>query len=199
MAKKPDILTQAHQLFSGGIYSQAMFLYSQLLADDKDNIEYQLYTLFCDIGFENSQKAQNLHDYFSVAKNENFDEAVKYTQDIISAYDGDNEKLMQILKDITVTNVETLNSIEYSQFLELIENRGSFTQAYQDIMFSTKVAITSKDDMLDFINKLIENNFINAASNYLDSLQPYFTYDENITKLYTKLKESEALENNLQR
>jgi tetratricopeptide (TPR) repeat protein len=190
-------LALAHQFFTDGAYEKAMFLYSQLLADDKTNIEYQLYILFCDIGYENSQKAQTLHDYFTVAKNDNFDEAVKYVQDIISAYDGDNEKLMQILKDITVSNIETLNSISYLEFLELIENRGSFTQAYQDIMFSTKVAITSKDDMLDFISKLIENNFISAASTYLDSLQPYFQYDENITKLYSKLKESEQLDNNL--
>jgi hypothetical protein len=109
--------------------------------------------------------------------------------DIIAAYDGDNGKMMLFLREISSMSTQSLNAIEYKDFLKLIEDRGSFKQAYEDIMFSTKVAITSKEELLDFVNNLIENNFRSTAYNYLDGVNEFFAYDQEISKLYEKLKE----------
>lgn len=187
MKNNEKLLQQAHSFFTAKEYDKALFLYSQVLYTQPKNIEYQLYCIFCDLGFESDEKAQSLFDYFVVAKDEDFNAAVKYVQDIITAYDGDNNKMMGLLKDISTTNVEALNAIEYQDFMQLVENRGSFKEAYQDIMFSTKVAITSKDDLIDFIDKLIENNFDKTAYNYLDGFNEYFAYDKDLTKLYERL------------
>lgn len=182
-----SLIKQAHSYFNIQEYDKALFLYSQVLSTEPSSKEYQLYCIFCDLGFESDEKAQTLFDYFIVAKDENFDEAVVYVEDVINAYDGDNSKMMNLLQDISNTNVETLNAIEYKDFMQLVENRGSFKEAYQDIMFSTKVAITSKDDLLDFIDKLIENNFNKTAYSYLDGFNEFFSYDEDLTKLYERL------------
>lgn len=182
-----NLLKQGHSYFSIKEYDKALFLYSQVLSRDPSNKEYQLYCIFCDLGYESDEKAQTLFDYFIIAKDENFEEAVTYVDDVINAYDGDNVKMMNLLQDISTTNVETLNAIEYKDFMDLVENRGSFKEAYQDIMFSTKVAITSKDDLLDFIDKLIENNFDKTAYNYLDGFNEFFSYDKDLTKLYERL------------
>lgn len=190
-----QLLQEAHSYFSAQEYDKALFLYSQVLSTQPKNIEYQIYCLLSDIGFENHNKAQELFDYFIVSKDEHFNEAVKYVQDVINAYDGDNEKMMDLLKDISHTNVESLNAIEYKDFMDLVQRRGSFKEAYQDIMFSTKVAITSKDDLVDFIDKLIENNFSNTAYTYLDGFNEFFSYDEELTALYKKL-ERKNIENN---
>jgi len=184
---KENIIKVAYSYFSSKEYSKALFMFSQVLSAEPENIEYQLYCLFCDIAYENGVKAQNLFDYFVVAKDLNFDDAVKYVQDIIEAYDGDNEKMMTLFKDISTSNVESLNAIEYNDFMSLVESRGSFKEAYQDIMFSTKVAITSKPDLIDFINKLIDNDFNNTAYNYLDGFNEFFSYDNDFTKLYDRL------------
>ncbi|BFU78039.1 hypothetical protein ALC152_12540 [Arcobacter sp. 15-2] len=182
-----SLIKQAHSYFNIQEYDKALFLYSQVFSTEPSSKEYQLYCIFCDLGFESDEKAQTLFDYFIVAKDENFDEAVAYVEDVINAYDGDNSKMMNLLQDISNTNVETLNAIEYKDFMQLVENRGSFKEAYQDIMFSTKVAITSKDDLLDFIDKLIENNFNKTAYSYLDGFNEFFSYDEDLTKLYERL------------
>jgi len=187
MGNRTDLLKDAHSFFTVSQYDKALFLYSQVLSLDPTNIEYQLYCIFCDLGYESEEKAQTLFDYFIVAKDENLDNAIAYVQDVINAYDGDNAKMMGLLKDISTTNVESLNAIEYNDFMELVQNRGSFKEAYQDIMFSTKVAITSKDDLLDFINKLIENNFDKTAYNYLDGFNEFFSYDDDLTELYERL------------
>ena len=187
MGKTKGLLKDAHSYFSISQYDKALFLYSQVLSLEPKNIEYQLYCIFCDLGYESDEKAQTLFDYFIVAKDEDFEKAVNYVQDVINAYDGDNTKMMGLLKDISTTNVEALNAIEYTDFMELVQNRGSFKEAYQDIMFSTKVAITTKDDLIDFIGKLIENNFDKTAYSYLDGFNEFFSYDDDLTELYEKL------------
>jgi len=40
---------------------------------------------------------------------------------------------------------------------------------------------------LDFIDKLIENNFDKTAYNYLDGFNEFFSYDKDLTKLYERL------------
>jgi len=187
MDKEIEILQQAHSYFTAKYYDKALFLYSQIVSENPDNVEYKLYCLFCDLGFDNDEKAQTLFDYFVIAKEEDFEAAVKYVDDVINAYDGDNIKMLDLLKDISDTNVESLNAIEYDDFMELVKSRGSFKEAYQDIMFSTKVAITTKDDLLDFIDKLIENNFDKTAYSYLDGFNEYFSYDDALTELYERL------------
>jgi len=187
MTNEEKVLKDAHSYFAAAEYEKALFLYSQVLSQDTENIEYQLYCIFCDLGYESEEKAQTLFDYFIIAKDEDFDAAVAYVNDVIEAYDGDGSKMMDLLKDISATNVETLNAIEYTDFMQLVQNRGSFKEAYQDIMFSTKVAITSKDDLLDFIDKLIENNFDKTAYSYLDGFNEFFSYDDDLTKLYERL------------
>jgi len=189
------LLKQGHSYFSAKEYDKALFLYAQVSSTDSKNMEFKIYCLLADLGFENDKKAQELFDYFILAKDENFDESVKYVEDIINRYDGDNEKMMDLLKDMSHTNVEALNAIEYKDFQELVLSRGSFREAYQDIMFSTKVAITSKDDLIDFIDNLIENNFSNTAYTYLDGFNEFFSYDEELTALYKKL-ERKNIENN---
>ena len=187
MANIERVLKDGHSYFTASQYDKALFLYSQVLSLEPNNIEYQMYCIFCDLGYESEEKAQSLFDYFIVAKNENLENAVKYVEDMINAYDGDNVKMMGLLQDISETNVESLNAIEYNDFMDLVQNRGSFKEAYQDIMFSTKVAITKKDDLIDFIDKLIENNFDKTAYSYLDGFNEFFSYDDDLTALYEKL------------
>jgi tetratricopeptide (TPR) repeat protein len=194
---KDELLKQAHSFFSAKQYDKALFLYSQVLSVEPSNSEYQIYCLLCDIGMESSEKSQGLFDYFIISKDENMDKAVEYVQDVIKAYDGDNEKMMGLLKEISSNNVESLNAIEYKDFMDLVETRGSFKEAYQDIMFSTKVAITTKEELVDFINNLIDNNFNKTAYSYLDGFNEYFSYDEELIKLYQKL-ESKKLDNKTQ-
>ncbi|PIF04888.1 MAG: hypothetical protein CSA86_00115 [Arcobacter sp.] len=182
-----NLLQEAHSYFTASEYDHALFLYSQVLSLEPENMEYKLYCILCDLGYENHEKAQTLFDYFIIGKDEDFDKALTYVTDVINAYDGDNVKMMELLKDISTTNVESLNAIEYNDFMQLVKNRGSFKEAYQDIMFSTKVAITTKDELLDFIDKLIENNFDKTAYNYLDGFNEFFSYDDDLTALYKKL------------
>ena len=189
MINESRLLNVANSFFTQRKFEKALFLYSQLSSEIPDNKEYQIYALFCDIASEDEEKAMSLYDYFVVVKDENLEVAIRYVEDVINAYDGDIDKMMEILKEVSSSTIESLDAIRYEDFKKLIESRGSFRIAFEDIMFSTKVAIENKDDFFDFVTKLIDNDFNTTAYTYLDGFNEYFSYDQEIEKLYKKLEE----------
>ena len=191
MINENRIFENANSLFIQKKFKEALFNYSLLISNFPDNKEYPIYALLCDISIEDESKALSLFDYFSVLKKDGLDEAIDYIKDVINAYDGDIEKMMGILEDIAESNINNLEAINYSDFNKTVEQRGSFKLAFEDIMFSTKVAIDNREDFYDFITKLIDNGFDNTAYTYLDGFNEYFNYDNEIIKLYKKLEEKQ--------
>ena len=189
MINENRLLNEANSFFTQKKFEKALFLYSQLSSNFPQNKEYPIYALFCDIASEDEEKAISLYDYFSIIKDENLEEAIRYVEDVINAYDGDIDKMMEVLKELSTSTVESLDAIRYEDFKKLIDSRGSFRIAFEDIMFSTKVAIENKDDFFDFVTKLIDNDFNTTAYTYLDGFNEYFSYDQEIEKLYKKLEE----------
>lgn len=189
MINENRVLNDAHSLFAQRRFEKALFLYSLLVDNFPQKDEYKIYALFCDIALEDASKAIALFDYFSILKDDDLQEAIDYVKGVIKAYDGDVDKMMMLLKELNVTTVNQLDAINYSDFKKLIEQRGSFKVAFEDIMFSTKVAIESKDDFYDFVTKLIDNGFSNMAYNYLEGFNEYFIHDKEIVKLYKRLEE----------
>ena len=78
------------------------------------------------------------------------------------------------------------NGIKYEDFMSLIQSRGSFKEAFEDIMFSTKVIISKKEDFVDFLAKLIENGFVEISLNYLENAVTLFPNDEQLISLIKK-------------
>ncbi|WP_428023456.1 hypothetical protein [Arcobacter sp.] len=189
MINEKKLLNDANSYFLNKEFDKAMFIYAQLSSVFKYNKEYPIYALFCDIANEDVNKALSLFDYFTVAKEKDIDEAIEYVHNVVDAYDGDIDKMMGLLKDLTNSTVDSLDAIKYEDFKTLIQTRGSFRVAFEDIMFSTKVAIDSKDDFFDFVTKLIENDFSTTAYSYLEGFNEYFAYDSKIEELYKKLEE----------
>lgn len=198
MINENRLLDDANSFFTQKEFEKALFLYSQLSFNFPKNKEYPIYALFCDIANEDEAKAISLFDYFTVVKQDSIDDAIRYVEDIINAYDGDIDKMMDLLKDLSDSNVDSLDAIKYDDFKKLINSRGSFRVAFEDIMFSTKVAIENKDDFFDFVTKLIDNDFNTTAYTYLDSFNEYFSYDDEIEKLYKKLEEKNIANNHKQ-
>ena len=196
MINENKLLNEANAFFLQKKFDKALFLYSQLSSNFPENKEYQIYALFCDLASEDEIKAMSLFDYFSIIKEENLEDAIIYIEDVIDAYDGDVDKMMEMLKDLSTSTVEALDAIRYDDFKKLIDSRGSFRIAFEDIMFSTKVAIENKDDFFDFVTKLIDNDFNSTAYTYLDGFNEYFSYDQEIEKLYKKLEEKKLATNN---
>ena len=191
MINENRVLNEANSLFTQRKFDKALFLYSLLISNFPNNEEYPIYALLCDISIEDENKAIALFDYFFLLKKDDPKEAISYIKNVINAYDGDIEKMMDLLKELNLTTVNQLDAINYEDFQLLIIQRGSFKVAFEDIMFSTKVAIEKKEDFYDFVTKLIDNGFNNMAYNYLEGFQDYFFQDKEIVKLYKRLEEKQ--------
>ena len=191
MINENRVLNEANSLFTQRKFDKALFLYSLLISNFPNNEEYPIYALLCDISIEDENKAIALFDYFFLLKKDDPKEAISYIKNVINAYDGDIEKMMDLLKELNLTTVNQLDAINYEDFQLLIKQRGSFKVAFEDIMVSTKVAIEKKEDFYDFVTKLIDNGFNNMAYNYLEGFQDYFFQDKEIVKLYKRLEEKQ--------
>ncbi|HIP29122.1 MAG TPA: hypothetical protein EYG82_08115, partial [Sulfurovum sp.] len=108
---------------------------------------------------------------------------------LIETLDSSKHEIHKLL-DPVEEQIDYSDGIRYSDFLILVEDRGSFKLAFEDIMFSTKVVITNKDDFIDFVTKLGQEGFDEMALRYLDATSHLFGNDQDILVLYSVIKGS---------
>ena len=183
------VLARANICFMNKDYDLALFEYSKLLAKEPINEIYKLYAIICDIASEDELKAISLFDYLTLNKDKNIQDTIKYCKNVIKLYDSDIDNMINMLNNISVDKRDLLDAINYKDFKQLIKDRGSFKIAFEDIMFSTKVSIDTKEDFFDFVTELIDNDFNAIAYNYLEDFNKFFSYDMEIEVLYKKLED----------
>ncbi len=103
--------------------------------------------------------------------------------------DENQEKAGHLFKtnDDFEAKINAENGIKYEDFMRLVGVRGNFKEVFEDIMFSTKVIISRKEDFVDFLSKLIENGFVEMSLNYLESAVIRFPNDEQLLSLIKKV------------
>jgi tetratricopeptide (TPR) repeat protein len=168
--KTQKALQRAENYFYSGDYEEAMRMYAILLKDHPGLEEARIGAILTDIAVENDEEAQALFEYYQVLKKENDENAEAIIEGMIGSFDNALEKISDILDGVLSSKEtqESLEGITYADFKELVELRGSFKMAFEDIMFSTKVVITEKEDLLDFLQLLVENGFNEMAMRYIE-------------------------------
>ena len=181
------LLTRAEEQFTSGKYENALRTYGLLLTQYPSDSDAQIGVYLCDIGLESAEEAQALFDYYQIIKNEQ-DDASEVMVNLLTTLDVSQGQVAEILNS-NEDKAEYKDGIGYEDFLRFIDNRGSFKRAFEDIMFSTRVILKNKEEYISFINKLIEKDQIELATQFLDSLSDGFENDQEIYALYHKLKE----------
>jgi tetratricopeptide (TPR) repeat protein len=185
MAKvnKNILLQRAETEFLEGDFTNALRDYGLLLKDYPSMDEAKVGVYLSDLGIESSEEAQALFDYYQVIKDEK-ENAVEIIDSLIRSLDNSKDTLKELFLDPIEEQIEYSEGIRYSDFLKLVESRGSFKKAFEDIMFSTKVVITNKDEFIDFVTKLTEEGFDEMALSYLDASSSLFGNDQDVLALY---------------
>ena len=177
------LLQRAEGEFLKGDYENALRSYGLILKDYPALDEAKIGVYLSDLGIESEEEAQALFDYYQVIKTEK-DNAVDIIDGLIDSLDTSKQYIQQLLLNPVQEQVEYGDGIRYSDFLLLIESRGSFKKAFEDIMFSTKVIITEKDEFIDFVTQLANEGFDEMALNYLDATTSLFGDDQDVLALY---------------
>ena len=182
------LLQRAEEIFLKGHYANALRGYGLILKDYPTLDDARIGVFLSDLGIEREDEAQALFDYYQVIKSEK-ENAVEIISNIIDTLDSTKYQLEELLINPTNEQIDYGDGIRYSDFLALVESRGDFKKTFEDIMFSTKVIISSKDEFIDFVKHLSSEGFYQMALNYLDSSDKLFGNDQDILELYNTLKE----------
>ncbi len=190
LRKTKKLLNRAETKFLTGEFDEALRDYGLVLNEDPTLKEARVGVFLSDLGNDNADEAHALFDYYQVMKSENKD-ADKIINDLIQNIDDSKNKLYEILLKPMEKQADFEDGIKYDEFLILIEDRGSFKRAFEDVMFSTKVILTSKSEFIAFITLLIQNDFSQMAIDYLDNTNTIFQADQDILKLYKLLNKED--------
>ena len=177
------LLQRAEREFLKGDYTNALRSYGLILKDYPTLDEAKIGVYLSDLGVESEDEAQALFDYYQLIKDER-ENAVDIIDGIIESLDTSKQMIQELLVDPVEEQVEYGDGIRYSDFLELVESRGSFKKTFEDIMFSTKVVITNKDEFIDFVTQLSNEGFDEMALGYLDASTHLFGNDQDVLALY---------------
>lgn len=183
------LLRRAENEFLEGDFKKALRSYGLILRDNPALDEARVGVYLSDLGSESQDEAQALFDYYQIIKDEK-ENAVDIIDGLIDSLDSTKHNLQELLLDPVEEQVEYGDGIRYSDFLALVESRGSFKKAFEDIMFSTKVVITDKDEFIDFVTKLSQEGFDEMALGYLDATAQLFGNDQDVLALYNVVKGS---------
>jgi len=183
------LLQRAEEEFLQGDFQMALQTYGLLLKDYPGMDEAKVGVYLSDLATESAEEAQALFDYYQLIKEER-ENAADIIDGLIESLASTKTQLNELLIDPLQEQVEYGEGIRYSDFLDLVKSRGSFKKAFEDIMFSTKVVITDKDQFIDFVTRLAEEGFDEMALNYLDATTSLFGDDQDVLALYHVVKGS---------
>ncbi len=171
-------------------YALALFYFSLALDEEPDSKDARLGAILADMANEKEMEAGALFEYYLLSKESDQKVEEETIEEIISLFDNSVESIYGMIekKEFEYAMAEE-NGIEYDDFKELIENRGNFKEAFEDIMFSTKVLISKKEDFIDFLEMLIENGFTEMSLNYLESAMSVFPNDKKLLSLVNRAVE----------
>jgi tetratricopeptide (TPR) repeat protein len=182
-----QLLKKAETEFLSKNYQKALIEYSLVLQRDANNQDAKVGVYLCDVGLENSEEAQALFEYYYAIKSESSD-PLGVIEALIDSLSATQAKLQELLSDPLQEQLEYSDGIRYEDFMRLVQDRGSFKQAFEDIMFSTKVVITDKEEFIDFVKSLASEGFDDMALSYLDATSGLFGNDQEVLELYNVLK-----------
>jgi len=187
MISKYKILSQANESFSEARYEEALRGYALVLHDYPHSKEAKIGAILAEMGLSGDISADALFDYYTVLRDENAQEAEAIMEEIFESMDGSIENsinaLAQALKDPLQEKLMYENGIRYEDFRELVEQEGDFKRIFENIMFSTRVIITDKEDFIDFLDRLLHNDYKEMALNYLESAIQLYPNEPALQKL----------------
>ena len=192
---KYKTLSQAKDSFSKSDFKKALEKFAVVLQDFPNSKEAYNGVILSEMALSGEGGAEALFDYYEILKDEDKEQADKIMSDILQTMDGTVERLSEVFAEPLRDRLEFEDGILYKDFKDIINQGGSFKETFENIMFSTKVIITKKDDFIDFLSSLIDNGFNKMAINYLESALATYPTDKKLRKLLKKLSKGKIIEN----
>lgn len=192
---KYKTLTQAKESFSRSDYKNALEKFAAVLQNFPNSQEAYNGVILAEMALSGEGGAEALFDYYEVLKEEDKEQADIIMSEILKNMDGSLEKLREVFAEPLRDRIEFEDGILYKDFKALVDEGGDFKEIFENIMFSTRVIITQKEDFIDFLDQLIEHDFAEMALTYLENALSIYPSDKLLRKLLKKLAQGKKVEN----
>ena len=170
-------------------FDSALLNFSLALEQEPNSKEARIGAILSDLAMEKEDEAIALYEYYLISKDSGSKDAEKMIEEIVNSVDFTLESLEALFfQDEIEAKINEENGIAYEDFKIVIEGKNNFKEAFEDIMFSTKVIIHRKDDFIDFLEKLIDNGFKDISLNYFENAVQLFPNDEKLLSLVKKVE-----------
>ena len=180
-------LSQAKDSFSQADYKNALDKFAYVLQNFPNSKEAYNGVILSEMAMSGEGGAEALFDYYEILKEDDREQADSIMGDILQNMDGTLDKLGEIIAQPLRDRIELEDGILYQDFKDILATGKSFKDTFENIMFSTRVIITQKDDFADFLDNLIDHGYSDMALTYLESALGAYPSDEPLRKLLKKL------------
>jgi tetratricopeptide (TPR) repeat protein len=187
-------LKQANEYFLAGQYTDAMRDYSLVLKDFPDSKEAYNGAILADMAMSGEAAGEALFDYYTILRSEDTESADIIISEILETMDGTMEQLSGLFEETIKQRLAYEDGIMYTEFKELVENDSDFNRIFENIMFSTRVIITEKEDFVDFLDNLIDHGYKEMALSYLESALGVYPNDRQLRNLLRRLAKGKSIE-----
>lgn len=192
---KYKTLTQAKESFSKSDYKNALEKFATVLQNFPNSKEAYNGVILSEMAMSGEGGAEALFDYYEILKEEDKEQADTIMSEILKNLDGTIESLGDIFADPIRDRLEFEDGILYQDFKNIVERTHNFKETFENIMFSTRVIISQKEDFVDFLENLIENGFTEMALTYLENALAAYPNELVLRKLLKKLAKGKKIEN----
>jgi tetratricopeptide (TPR) repeat protein len=192
---KYKILTKANDSFSKSDYKNALEQFAEVLQNFPNSKEAYNGVILSEMAMSGESGAEALFDYYEILKESDKEEADKIMSEILQSMDGTLDKLGEVFSAPLRQRLDFEDGILYQDFKTLLDGGAGFKETFENIMFSTRVIITQKEDFIDFLDKLIEHGFEEMALTYLENALAAYPSDKLLRNLLKKLAKGKVIEN----
>lgn len=191
---KYKILSQAKDSFSKAEYKTALEKFAEVLQNYPNSKEAYNGVILAEMAMSGEGGAEALFDYYEILKEDDKESADKIMSEILQNMDGSLEKLSEVFAQPLRDRLEFEDGVLYADFKQILDEGADFKETFENIMFSTRVIITQKDDFVDFLDRLIEHDFAEMALTYLENALSVYPSDKLLRKLLKKLAKGKVIE-----
>lgn len=195
LTKLSKTLNKANEYFLAGQYADAIREYSFALKTNPLSKEAYNGAILSDMAISGENGAEALFDYYAILRGEDAQQADVVISEILETMDGTLEQLSTLFNDTMKQRMAYEDGIMYKEFKELVQEENDFNRIFENIMFSTRVIITEKEDFVDFLDNLIDHGYKEMALGYLESALGVYPNDKQLRNLLRRLAKGNSLEN----
>lgn len=183
--QKRKLIKKGFDALSERRYLGAMKFFSEALSLDSGDLEAKIGVLIADIATDFPKKAEVFNELYhillSTTPRSGRVDLQRQMLDLLSSFDEGLSEISQTMQKEENLESEVLDGVAYKDFQKMCETKG-FKEVFENLIFSTKVIFTSREDFYTFLKDLIENGFENIALSYIEDM-PQIVRNKEILRI----------------